>query len=150
MNNCPTDYSLMSFSSSFVAIRQSLCSGRSYSPSAFFTRTFLTHPSFSGYVRTMIVIFHWHRLCFGSNSKTRSPSFAFSLVRNHLFPGRRFGAKYFIQQRQNSFTRLSVLLIIFLGFTLSWYSGCGGVLCWPNRMSLGVIGGLSQMLSELG
>ena len=48
--------------------------------------------------------FHFASLWFASNSKTKSPTWTFSLVRNHLFLGNRFGAKYRIQHFQNSLT----------------------------------------------
>ena len=85
-----------------------------------------------------------------SSSRTKSPTLTSSLVRNHLFFGKRLGAKYLIQQFQNAFALSSVLLSESLGLIFSSDSGCGGELCDPMRMSLGVIGGLSQTRSELG
>ena len=60
------------------------------------------------------------------------------------------GRKYLIQHFQNSFTLPSVLLSKSLGLIISSVASCGGELCVLTRMSLGVIGGLSQICSELG
>ena len=89
-------------------------------------------------------------LVLGVQFQDQCPTFTFSLIQNHLFRGSRFGAKYFIHDIQKSSALLSVLLIRSLGFTFSSYSGCGGVLCCPNKMSFGVIGELPQILFELG
>ena len=89
------------FSSSPIAIRQSLWIGLSYSPFAVLIRTFRTWLSSPGYVSTINAIFHWDLLCFLSSSRTRSPTLISSLVRNHLFLGKRLGAKYLIKQFQN-------------------------------------------------
>ena len=138
------------FSSSPVAIRQSLWIGLSYSPFAVLIRTFRTWLSSPGYVSTINAIFHWDLLCSLSSSRTRLPTLISSLVRNHLFLGKRFGAKYLIQQFQKSFILSSVLLSISLGLIFSSDAGFGGEVCDPISISLGVIGGLSQTLTELG
>ena len=129
---------------------QSLWIGRSYSPFWVLIRTFLTKPSLPGKTLVISAISHCVRLRFGLSSRTKSPILTFSLVWNHLFQGNSVGAKYFIQHIQNSPTLFWTLLNRCLGLTLASSSGWGGGLCCPNRRSLGVMGGSSQMSSELG
>lgn len=87
--------------------------------------------------------FHFDLLWFGYNSKTRSWTWTFSLIRNHLFGGNKSGAKYLIQHFQNPLTRSCVLDRRCLGLILSSGSGWGGGRCWPIRISFGVTGGVS-------
>ena len=133
-------------------MRHNLWIGLSYSLSLVLILTFLTKPSFPGYVAIAMTPanFHFDLLWFGSTSKARSSTWTFSLVQNHLFPGNKFGAKNLIQYFQNSLTRACVLLKRCLGFILSSGSGWGGWRCWPIRISVGVVGGVSQMSLELG
>ena len=74
----------------------------------------------------------------------------FSLILNHLFRGSSVGAKYFIQQAQNSPAFFWTLLSKCLELTLDSCSGWGGGLCCPIRMLFDVMGGSSQTSSELG
>ena len=130
-------------------MRHNLWIGLSYSPPWVLILAFLTRPSFPRYVVTTRASFHRDLFWLGSNSKTKSSTSTFSLVRSHLFSGNWFGAKYLIQHFQNSFTRSWVLLRRSLGLTLSSDSEWGSGRWWPIRISFGVMGGLSQMLLEL-
>ena len=131
-------------------MKQSLWIGRSYSPFWVLIRTFLTKLSVPGKTLVISAISHCERLWFGLSSSTKSPILTFSFVRNHLFRGNSVSAKYFIQHIQNSPTLFWTLLIRCLGLTQASSSGWGGELCCPIRRSLGVMGGSSQMSSELG
>ena len=91
-------------------MRHNLWIGPSYSLSWVLILAFLTKPSFPGYVAMTRANLHFDLLWFGSTSKTRSSTWTFSVVRNHLFLGNKLGAKYVIQHFQNSLTRSCVLL----------------------------------------
>ena len=133
-----------------MAITQSLWIGRSYSPFWVLMHTFLTKPSLPGKTLVINAISHCVRWRFGLSSRPKSPILTFSLVWIHLFRGNSVGVKYFIQHNQNSPTLFWTLLSRCLGLTLASSSGWGGGLCCPIRRFLGVMGGSSQMSSELG
>ena len=133
------------FSSCVVAMRHNLWIGRSYSPDGDWILALRIRPSLPGYTSFTRAILHF-LLGVASVSKTRSPICKLSRGLYHLFLGRRFCAKYRCQAVQNSFTPCWMLLVRLRGFTLS----TGGEMCGPSIRSFGVIGGHSQMLSELG
>ena len=114
---------------SLVVMRHNLWIGLSLWLSLVFILAFLTKPSFPGYVAVARANFNFDLLWFGFNSKTRSANWTFSLIRNHLFGGNKFGAKYLIQHFQNSLTRSCVLVRRCLGLILSSGSGWGGGRC---------------------